>query len=89
MGVYFRRVQIFLPSGFFSRAGGGDIAKIKPKLGVQNDKNQGKKTINAPVVATKKATGRKNLHSAEMTPPGHQLTKIRKNWTMSDFSRSI
>ena len=36
-------------------------------------------------MATKKATGRKNLHSAEMTSPGHQLTKISKNWTMSDF----
>ena len=84
MGVYFRRVQIFLPGGFFSRAGGGDIPKIKPKLGVQNDKNQGKKTINAPVVATKKshwakkfAFGRNDTPRAPVNQNQQKLDYVR------------
>ena len=88
LGVYFRRMPIFLSGGFFSRVGGGGLSRNSPKMGASMGQKWGKITIYALVMATKKATGQKNWHSAEMRPPALQLTKISKISTIPNFSRS-
>ena len=88
LGINFRRMPIFLSGGFFLGQGGGGLFRNSPKMGASNGQKWGKITIYALVMATKKATRQKNWHSAEMTPPALQLTKISKISTIPNFSRS-
>ena len=79
----------FAATGFHDRDHeGGGLSRDSPKIGASNGQKWGKITIYALVMATKKATGQKNWHSAEMRPPALQLTKNSKISTIPNFSRS-